>query len=433
MSETKLPVLVFNIYRDGQLLRTEKFQQEVIKIGRTATSHIVIDDDDLVSKMHVVIDIKSSDEIELIDLGSVQGTYVNGKKVNKCYLRSGDEIQVGNTKLIVQIEEEEEEGVTEVVKEKRMQPQQVGVSSQLQSTPPQHAAVATSPSPVASMGYGMYEMGYGAQMYQTQPAYDPIYSLIMEEKVDTGGMVNINEIEGAEEVIEIVSIWKNTILDVKHLKSGTPGKNKEEHYSIYRVGEDPKCDFYVPSEVIGGNERFVLARMAGGIPEIYIMEGMQVKEVTDDGSRVDLDASYIENVGGNIKRIRYEKGKRILIEAGDVKWFIHTVREGKLPPAPLDIDWNNTIYGGIATVVHIILLVLINFIPPDPQSLSLDVLAEENRFVRYILEPPEIQQEEVPEWFNKDKKDEESGGKGKRHKGEEGQMGDPNAPKTGKR
>lgn len=423
MKEGKLPILIFNIYRDGQLLRTERFQQEVIKIGRTATSHIAIEDDDMVSKMHVVIDVKGVEEVELIDLGSVQGTYVNGKKVNKCYLRSGDEIQVGNTKLIVEIEEEEEEGITEVAKSSPVRGEEGAPRSDVKVVPPS----------VVGVGYvgGMY--GYGMPTYPAvQMEYDPVTELVMEEKVDVGGLVNINEIEGVGDVIEVVSIWRGTILDVRHLGMDK-GAKKGGGEIAYVVGEDPKCDFYVSPEVIGGRDKFELIRMSDGGVELYIIGGMKVKEVDDEGARHEVGEGSLEGVGGEVKRIRYERGKRILIEAGEVSWFVHSVREGRVPRAPLDVDWNNTIYGGIATVVHIIILVLINFIPPDPQSLSLDVLAEENRFVRYILEPPEMQQEEVPEWFNKDKKDEESGGKGKRHKGEEGQMGDPNAPVTGKR
>ncbi|MCP4678589.1 MAG: AgmX/PglI C-terminal domain-containing protein [Deltaproteobacteria bacterium] len=42
----------------------------------------------------------------------------------------------------------------------------------------------------------------------------------------------------------------------------------------------------------------------------------------------------------------------------------------------------------------------------------------------------EVQQDEVPEWLKKDRRDERQGGKGKRHKSEEGQMGKKSAAKT---
>ena len=81
------------------LVRTETIAQNVIKIGRDQKSHLRIDDDS-VSRMHAVIEAKP-DEVQVIDL--VSSTYVNGQQVNKCGLKSGDEIRLGNTRLIVEL------------------------------------------------------------------------------------------------------------------------------------------------------------------------------------------------------------------------------------------------------------------------------------------------------------------------------------------
>jgi TonB family protein len=50
-----------------------------------------------------------------------------------------------------------------------------------------------------------------------------------------------------------------------------------------------------------------------------------------------------------------------------------------------------------------------------------------------MIEPPETQTEEVPDWLQNANQDDDEGGKGKRHKGEEGQMGDQKAKKTNNR
>jgi hypothetical protein len=47
--------------------------------------------------MHAVIEVASVDDITLIDLGNEPGTLVNGQRVNKCKVRPGDQIQIGNT------------------------------------------------------------------------------------------------------------------------------------------------------------------------------------------------------------------------------------------------------------------------------------------------------------------------------------------------
>src|SRR4029077_14534529 len=44
-------------------------------------------------------------EIYIIDLGSTKGTLVNGQKVNKAKVQSGDEIVLGATKIIITVGE----------------------------------------------------------------------------------------------------------------------------------------------------------------------------------------------------------------------------------------------------------------------------------------------------------------------------------------
>src|SRR5688500_13782990 len=97
----KVP-MTFNIYRGEELIRTEQLAQDIIKVGKLPSSHLRIDDDN-VSRMHAVIEVTGPDEIFIIDLGSASGTIVNGKKVNKCKLQSGDEIVLGDTRVVVEI------------------------------------------------------------------------------------------------------------------------------------------------------------------------------------------------------------------------------------------------------------------------------------------------------------------------------------------
>ena len=83
---------------------------------------------------------------------------------------------------------------------------------------------------------------------------------------------------------------------------------------------------------------------------------------------------------------------------------------------------------GVAALA-IIFLVIMYFQPPGGMGLNVDYLDTQNRLVEYMMEPPETQEEETPEWLQ-DQADDREGGKGKRHKGEEGQMGKKEAQKT---
>lgn len=97
----KVP-LTFKIYQGGQLVRTETLTQDVIKVGRLSSAHLRIDDESI-TRMHAYIQVQGPDEIYISDLGSARGTIVNGQKVNKCRLRSGDELLLGDTRIIVEI------------------------------------------------------------------------------------------------------------------------------------------------------------------------------------------------------------------------------------------------------------------------------------------------------------------------------------------
>src|SRR6185436_5079764 len=96
--------LTFEIYKGDQLLKTETLTQDIIKIGKLSSSHLRIDDEDI-SRMHAVIEITSPTEIHIIDLGSSKGTVVNGQKVTKTKLSSGDSVMLGGVKLVVTIGE----------------------------------------------------------------------------------------------------------------------------------------------------------------------------------------------------------------------------------------------------------------------------------------------------------------------------------------
>jgi hypothetical protein len=54
-----------------------------------------------VSRLHVEIVWEEGDGWVIRDLGSTNGTYVNGRKITTHALRTGDQIQLGGTKLVV--------------------------------------------------------------------------------------------------------------------------------------------------------------------------------------------------------------------------------------------------------------------------------------------------------------------------------------------
>src|SRR5687768_17420635 len=106
MEPKKVP-LTFRLFRGDDLIRTETLTQSPIKIGKLSSSHLRLEDDESVSRMHAVIEVTSPTDITIIDLGSTKGTIVNGKKINKASLQDGDIILLGDTKIVLSVGEVE--------------------------------------------------------------------------------------------------------------------------------------------------------------------------------------------------------------------------------------------------------------------------------------------------------------------------------------
>src|SRR5262249_13844272 len=89
--------LAFRVLRNGKEIESRPFLQNAIKIGRIKSSHLILDDGS-VSRLHALVE-NAGTAIEIVDLGSASGTFVNGKKVRKSKLRHGDQIVIGTFQL----------------------------------------------------------------------------------------------------------------------------------------------------------------------------------------------------------------------------------------------------------------------------------------------------------------------------------------------
>jgi TonB family protein len=88
--------LTLKVYKGEELVATKDYDRDIIKIGRLSSAHLCLDDEK-VSRIHSVIEVGADGALSIIDMGSVEGTWVNGKRVNKGALAFGDEIRVGST------------------------------------------------------------------------------------------------------------------------------------------------------------------------------------------------------------------------------------------------------------------------------------------------------------------------------------------------
>jgi pSer/pThr/pTyr-binding forkhead associated (FHA) protein len=102
MTDEKLPMLpiTFRVYNGEELLRTETLTQSIIKVGKLPSSHLRLDDEG-VSRMHAVIEVSTLEEVFVIDLGSLTGTFLNGLRVTKATIRDEDELRFGAFRVVV--------------------------------------------------------------------------------------------------------------------------------------------------------------------------------------------------------------------------------------------------------------------------------------------------------------------------------------------
>ena len=92
-------ILKFN----STVLKELKIDQDEIIIGRDSGNDVQIDNV-AVSREHARI-IRGPNYYLIEDLNSTNGTFVNGKKINKKYLQEVDEISIGKHSLQIVLED----------------------------------------------------------------------------------------------------------------------------------------------------------------------------------------------------------------------------------------------------------------------------------------------------------------------------------------
>ena len=92
-------ILKFN----STVIKELKIDQDEIIIGRDSGNDIQIDNV-AVSREHAKI-IRGPNYYLIEDLNSTNGTFVNGKKINKKFLKEDDEISIGKHSLQIILEE----------------------------------------------------------------------------------------------------------------------------------------------------------------------------------------------------------------------------------------------------------------------------------------------------------------------------------------
>ncbi len=399
----------FQVSKAGALLSEVTLNQDVIKIGRMATSHLQVDDE-LVSRMHAVIEVGGPGQVFIFDLGSAAGTMVNGKKVNKAPLNSGDVITLGGIEVKVTFLAAED---------------QAAVPAATPSYPPSAPAPQAFGAAPAMMGFGLGAAHAPAAQVSSGGAPVP------RRKVITRPAVNIDPAtleDPSRYATEIITVWQDTVLRVDVFKAA------EKKPKSFCIGEDLSCDFPIQANFLGGQVKVPLVvGHPGGGATVALPPNPQGDVTSDDGRRVslaDLVKGGQAHQGGEIPggySFSMPPRARLKVDFGDFTFLVNSIPEQRKLASPWTFDWTSGIFGGASFLLHFLLVFLAFFDVPDLLGMSLDFLDDANRGVKYA--PLELEKKQLEE----DKKKDDEGGQGKKHKDEEGQMGKRDAAKTDNR
>jgi pSer/pThr/pTyr-binding forkhead associated (FHA) protein len=88
------------ILRSSEPETTFRLRAGAVKtVGRAPRADFIVDAA-LVSRLHCRL-TAGADKVEVVDLKSTNGTYVNGKRVTKAHVGDGDRLRVGRVELTI--------------------------------------------------------------------------------------------------------------------------------------------------------------------------------------------------------------------------------------------------------------------------------------------------------------------------------------------
>jgi FHA domain len=469
--------LTFAVYSGGQLVARETIAQSIIKVGKEPRSHLRINDETAVSK-HAIIEVVSDSDITLIDLGSEQGTLVNGQRVNKCKVRAGDQIQVGQT--IVQLEAVQAAGASVAPEAAPIEnafaasPSQAPAANPFAAPPSQAPAAnpfaapsqapaanpfGTAPSqapnpfgaapanpfaaaPAVANPFAAASPFGGIEPVANAPGGTDLPGEHGYRLLKSGPDVNPDEVEVSHLAsVEVRVLWGHNTLKVSHL---TPPRS-------YYIGEEAvgaknsTLDYAVPNEVIGSTRAPVVVARGGGAASLVILPRstgvvsipgqpkMTLADLTGSGRArpsSELSGAYeFDMPPGAMARMELENGLAFEVSA---------VNAGRMVPSdgivPL-LTSAAVAFFGLSFFAHAGVIASLAFFMP---KMSADSAEEMDRDQLLLMQKMlnaaadrEQEEKETPKADNA--ADSKEGGTGTRAKGEEGSMGNPNTTATGKR
>ncbi|MDB4986118.1 MAG: putative abductin-like protein, partial [Myxococcaceae bacterium] len=295
------------------------------------------------------------------------------------------------------------------------------------------AGYQSDESDYAGGGYadGGYEPAGGGHGHGHEEDEDP--ENVRYGIIATGPAPSAEEVETGDRALEVVVMWgDNSVLNVSHLN---PVRS-------YYVGESSDAkgksdtDFLIGSELLGTQRQPVVVDV-GGTGAIVIPQG-STGEITIGNERMSVQdlvqsgrAQACSELPGAYQ-YPLPPGATGRVSFRGLTFVVRPVNAGRAVGIGQGggINYKQQLWTLISLAIHALFLAMMYFMPPGGSALSLDLLSEDARLAKYLMEPPETVEEETPDWLQNSEAEDEEGGKGKRHKDDEGAMGKTEAKKT---
>jgi TonB family protein len=366
--------LVFEIYRGDQHLRTERIARDIVKIGNLPTSHLQINDPQ-VSGIHAVIEV-SGDEVHCIDLGSAFGTKINGERINKAQLRSGDVLEFGMCRVVFTVDEPKPAMVAAAAGG--------GRPPRAKPSPYRYVRMVNRPS----------DTRHYSRRFLSQPSR-------------TDG------------TIEVAHIWRDHVMTELAMKA----KDK----AIF-IGPDQRNDIIIDDPSLEDGLRYPLVtRAVDGTAYLHLKPDMK-GDVYIDSNRFSV-ADALKNAGPDGLRITPKTRARIVF--GENIVYVHQGTRPKLVLPAGAFETHLIFYVLASALIHGFLLAAVFLWPVNAGMLDIDSFELEDTFVDFELIEEEPEPEPLPELEDLEGDDEED--LAAMEAGESGRAGAEDAEETDNR
>jgi TonB family protein len=419
--------LTLKVFKGDSLVASKDYERDIIKIGRLSSAHLCLDDEK-VSRIHSVIEVASDGSMSIIDMGSVEGTYVNGKRVNKGQLSFGDEIRVGGT--TIRLENPAAVAAANLAVAAASS-DETTEKNPVMATPapavgPAQAAGAVAPAPAES---GPLDASFAAtQRNAVVPAAEaPAAAPAPVEAAPRVRTVRRTKSSGPLG-LGLRFAWGDQRVGEYFL---APGQKR-----AFTVGSAAGVDFVMGDSKLGA-PKFEVVRTDGQAFSVRFT-GKMKGELTRKGETTDLKAvieSGKASHEGDAYTLTLDADDFLWVDLGGVTLELAFQSVPKRVVVPLGESLDYTALNIFLVMFFAATAFVITALnrPGDDDQYADELSADSARIAKLIIKPPEVQKNKFLERLNQQKEQKKSGEMAAKSRGDEGQMGKKDAAKTNNR